>query len=260
MKILNQVIAPMYLWSIVLLILLAAISSIILREIPYSLIFAVLACMVIEMGIKAYHKNNQKVPWSGIITGLIIGSVAPIGVSLLPLLLSCVVAITSKFFIKIKGIHILNPANFGLLIGLGIFSIGSSWWAATYITLFGSAITLSIILIIATFLARRLAVSAAFIITLVILSLALSHQLSLMGLNIALLNINFFFAFMMLAEPKTSPANSTAQIAFGSSIAIIYTILATYGAHNLFLSQNPLFIALLAGNIMYAFYRISSHR
>ncbi len=250
----------MYLWSIALLVLLVVFSSATLRQFPYALIFAAAVCVIIEMVIRKYYLRQPfKMPFSGMITGLIIGCVAPIDVPLIPMLLACAIAILSKFFIKIKGSNVFNPATIGLFIGLGIFSVGSSWWATTSISLFGVAISLSVILIITSYIARRLVLSAAFIITLVLISFVLSPPPSVGNLEIALISVNYFFAFLMLAEPKTSPATKRAQAVYGVSVAIIYFILVIYTPQNPFWAQNVLFIALLLGNLIYALYRMWGH-
>lgn len=260
MKILNQVVASMYIWSIILLCILAAGSAYVLGVIPYGLLISVILCAFAEIAITTYYlKQKQKVPYSGIITGLIIGLVAPINVAILPLVIASLVAVLSKFFIKVKSINVFNPASFGMLIGLGIFAVGSSWWGTT-LNIYGTAITASVILIIAAYLARRLVLSITFVATSVVLSLVSGTSLTLLGLEVALLSVNYFFAFLMLIEPKTSPAGSRAQAAYGIFVALVYFALLLIAGTNLLLGQSAIFIALIIGNLAYAFYRVNGRR
>ena len=77
MKILNQHIARMYVITIILFIVVTAISSYDLKQPPYALIVAVALTSLIEVVVtKFYLKQNAKIPFSAIITGFIIGSVA----------------------------------------------------------------------------------------------------------------------------------------------------------------------------------------
>ncbi len=73
----------MYVTAIVLLVFLAGVSSYMLHELPYALVVATLACAAIEIIARRYYQKQKfRIPFSGIITGLIIGCVAPIGAPL----------------------------------------------------------------------------------------------------------------------------------------------------------------------------------
>jgi Na+-translocating ferredoxin:NAD+ oxidoreductase RnfD subunit len=253
MKIFNQTLASMYVWSIVLLILVAGVSSYTLNQLPLAMILAVVVSALVEIVItKFYLKRGLKIPFSGIITGLIIGSVAPINASFLVITTASLVAIISKFLIKVKNINMFNPAALGLLVSLAAFSIGDQWWAASNYNIYGWTISLTPLLIIPAYKARRLLLSISFIGAFIITNLALNNipnPLSLSGLDTVFFTTNFFFAFMMLPEPKTSPNKNTAQAAYGISAAILYSALAIYRA------PYPLLAALLLMNIIYALSR-----
>jgi Na+-translocating ferredoxin:NAD+ oxidoreductase RnfD subunit len=252
MRILNQTVASVYLWSIALLILLAGVSSYTLNQLPLSLILAVTVCALVEIIItKSYLKRGFKIPFSGIITGLIIGCVAPYNASFLVITTAALVAILSKFFIKARGSNVFNPAALGLLVSLASFSIGDQWWAASNYSVYGLTISLTPLLIIATYKARRLVLSLSFVSALIIISALRnpSNLSSLSSLDTMFFTINFFYPFMMLPEPKTSPNKNTAQAAYGISTATLYSVLAIYK------TAYPLFTALLLGNIIYALYR-----
>lgn len=255
MKIFNQPVGSMYLWSIALIPLIAAIASYSLAMFPYALIFSVIVCSIAEILItKLYLKRALKIPFSGIITGLIIGVVAPINAPLLAILIAGLAAILSKFFIKVKSSNVFNPAAFGMLIGLGIFSVGDSWWISSSVNLFGIVVVLTPILIILAYEAKRLPLALISLATAIVIALIIGKTLSLVSLEVALLGINYFFLFVMLVEPKTSPHKNSAQIIYGVAIVLLYYLLAATGL------PHTTFVALLIGNLFYAFYRYRGHK
>lgn len=252
MKILNQPVSSMYLWTIALLSILVIISSYTLHTFPFPLVFAVILASIVEILIrKLYLKHRFKFPFSGIITGLIIGSVAPINSSLILIIITVVIAILSKFLLQYKSSNIFNPASLGLIVGLAIFGVGDVWWAASSYNIYGIAMTLTPILVILAYQAKRLPTAFSFVIATIVLDLA-SGGLSTIALTsfVALLfSINYYFAFVMLVEPKTSPYKWYAQIVYGAAIAGLYFGLA------FFRMPYSILIALLIGNFFYMVYR-----
>ena len=131
MKILNTLIPSMYVWTIFLISLLAAVESYLYRQVPLNLLVSVAVAVAVDMLLKKFYlKIELKIPYSAIISGLIIGSVAPINSPLLLGAVAAIVAIASKIFIRINNAHIFNPATLGLLVSLFIFSQGDQWWIA----------------------------------------------------------------------------------------------------------------------------------
>ncbi|MGD0510492.1 MAG: RnfABCDGE type electron transport complex subunit D [Candidatus Micrarchaeaceae archaeon] len=255
MKVLGHSVGRMYVSVIILLLFLAAASAYLLGQFPYALVLATLACPVIEVLIRKYYQKQKfRFPFSGIITGLIIGCVAPIAVPLLPILVACIAAVASKFFIKTKGANVFNPAAIGLLV-LGVLSIGSSWWAATSVNVYGVAVSLAIVLLFAAYESRRLVLAFAFIIASVLLSIAASPPLILGNVAIAFIGVNYFFAFLMLTEPKTSPAKIAEQAVYGVYVAVVYFLLVALLPPSLYFSAIIIFVALLIGNLTYALYK-----
>ena len=252
MRILNQPISSMYIWAIAPLSILAIISSYTLHIFPLPLIFAVIIAAIIEISIrKFYLKQTLKFPFSGLITGLIIGSVAPINAPLLLILIAATIAVASKFLIQYKSSNIFNPATIGLIVALPIFGLGDEWWVASNYNIYGMAITLTPVLIILAYEAKRIPTAITFVVVSFMLALILgrSGDVSLAGITTLLLGINYYFAFVMLVEPKTSPYNKYAQVAYGAAIALLYLALASLRV------AYPLLIALLIGNILYLIYK-----
>ncbi len=257
MRLLGNPVALMHVLAVLLLSMLAAFSAYTLRAVPVALLSAVAASAIVEMLIRKYYLRHRfRIPFSGIITGLIIGSVAPVNAPVTLAIVASAAAIASKFLIRYKGTNIFNPASLGLLMALPLFGMGSEWWAAGGYNLHGIAISLAPILIMLAYEARRMPAALSFVAASLLLAAAAAglQALSLYGVSALAFSVNYYFAFVMLIEPKTSPHGTYAQLAYGSALAMLYTALAysrfTY----------PFLAALLLGNIAYAIYRYLSRR
>lgn len=243
----------MHAFTIILFIALISISSYSLGQIPYALIIAVISTSLLEVAvIKFYLKQSPKIPFSAIITGLIIGSVAPINAPILLVVIASVVAVLSKYLIKIRSLNIFNPATLGLLVSLAIFGIGGDWWAASSYNVYGLLISFAPLFIISAYEARRATSGLSFVATTFIIGLILAKSGNLVPvgymLNI-LLNINYLFAFVMVVDPKTSPNKKSLQVVFGGAIAVIAALFTSYGI------AYPLLISLLIGGLAYSAYK-----
>ncbi|MFI5412618.1 MAG: RnfABCDGE type electron transport complex subunit D [Candidatus Micrarchaeales archaeon] len=253
MKILDQPVGGMYLWAVALLSFFVIVASYTLHTFPLALVFGVMAAALIEILIrKFYLKHKFKIPFSGIITGLIIGSVAPINASLFLIAIAVMIAIISKFFIQFKGSNIFNPASLGLIIALAIFGVGDEWWVASNYNIYGIAISLTPLLVILAYEARRLTSAFSFVVVILVLDLILGnylHSISLSTFAALLFSVNYYFAFVMLIEPKTSPHNKYAQIVYGGLTALLYLGFILYRM------PYSLLAALLLANFSYLIYR-----
>lgn len=257
MRLLNHSIGTMYVWTIALLSLLAVLSSYTLRQVPVALVASVILASAVDMLVAVLlHRRKPRMPLSGIISGLIIGMVAPINAPLLLVALADVIAVLSKHFIKARHTNIFNPAALGLLVALAVFGMGDEWWAAGSYNVMGLALSAAPVLVIAAYEAKRITASAAFILVSVVIYAAYGHGIgSLQAFGTLLLSVNYIFAFVMLADPKTSPHPFAMQLAYGASVAVLYSALA------LLLVPYSLLIALLSCNLAYAAHRLlARHR
>ena len=252
MRIMGQAVSSMYVWAIALLTALVAISSYMLRIFPWNAVAAVAIAVVLDLLVaRFYHRRKPTVPWTAMITGLIIGSVAPSNASMLLILLAVAVAIAARTWIRIKHVNIFNPAALGLLVALVAFSAGSEWWTSVSYNAYGIAIPLSIILVIASYEAKRLSVALSAVAVAFVLGLVLNGLGSIVA---SLLGINYFFALVMVTEPRTSPVKNTAQAVYGALVAALVAVLAYIGF------TYPFLVALLLGNLAYAYYRARGNR
>ncbi len=253
MKSLQECFRSMYFWAITLLLLCAAASSYALRAFPANLLAAVAACLLLDEVIKGlFLKKGFRLSASAAISGIIIGSVAPLNAPIAAVLAASAVAIVSKYLLRLKGRHIFNPAALGLLVSLFLFGLGDVWWAASGFNLAGFAVPVTLLLIIANYKADKLKASIPFLAVTAILY-GVTQFINVPFTPVGLLNffasLPFYFAFIMLSEPRTSPNAQKEQVTFGVMVALLFFILDSGNVKYAF------FIALLAGNIAYSLYR-----
>jgi len=251
----------MYYVTIAVLLVVAAVESI-GRGFPVNLIVAVLTASVLDVVIKRlWLKRKHVMPLSAIITGLIIGSVS-VSVPVPYVIIATILAILSKFVIRLKGSHIFNPAVFGVVIPqvFNQAAHGAADNAMQVVEGFGPggfavSITLVPLLIFANYRAKKLWISIPFLIATALLfhftGLTSLNSLNAQNIFSFLEVLPWYFAFIIVSEPKTSPYGKNEQVVFGIGIAIL-SVLATFilGTHGGALA------VLLLGNLIYAVYRM----
>jgi len=165
-------------------------------------------------------------------------------------LLAVVIAIGSKFVIRVKGRHIFNPTNFGIAVLL-LFTAGDFFPAilpanALWVSpgQWGTGLVLAFFFaclgFLVVFRATRMDVSIAFIcfyaVMVYALALYLGDSMSIANrlTNGALL----LFTFFMISDPKTTPNTRSGRILFAFVVALIacefqynlsYTALVAFG-------------------------------
>ncbi|MBI2611675.1 RnfABCDGE type electron transport complex subunit D [Candidatus Gottesmanbacteria bacterium] len=202
-------------------------------------------------------------PHSAIITGLILTLIVDWGASWYQMVVICLIAISSKVFIKPEGRHIFNPTAFGLLGGWLVFGLYPSWWAPSLyqpgsITIPNILVYIPVVLIfyVSSFRGRRLPTVGTFLFTYVAISTLSGQSASLVSAVSTVFSVgSLFYLFLMVVEPKTSPIFVRKQILYGAFIAaatvIIILILQTL---KLSFFDSSL-TALLLGNLVFRFWR-----
>ena len=172
--------------------------------------------------------------------------------------LASVLAMASKYFLAINKRHIFNPAAFGATIMFFVSDQAASWWIGTPtmlpFVLFGGLLVLRKIrreklvfnfLLVYLFIVAAGSIfrdgSLAFVIP--------AWQLTVF--NSAL----FFFMFVMLTEPLTSPATKKLQKYYGYIVALFYVVPQA----GLISVNIPPETALCLGNI-FAYFVSSNYR
>ncbi len=139
----------------------------------------------------------------------------------------------SKYALAIKKKHIFNPAAFSVALSFLFFKFGASWWI-------GNQYMLIPVLIGGLLVVRKLQRFNLILSFLVFYSIFIVGNSVRMGNrltpSIFLESPIFFFAFIMLTEPQTTPPTKILQIFYGSLVGVGST-------------QFSLEIALILGNV-----------
>lgn len=256
----------MYYVTISILTVVAVAESI-GRGFPVNVAVAVLTASVLDVAIKQlWLKSAPAIPLSAIITGLIVGTVsmnAPIPGAFI----ATVLAILSKLIIRWKGSHIFNPAVFGVVITqvLNPAAHGAAIHGSAQIREGfgpgGLAVSMWLVplLLFTNWRARKLWVSIPFLIASALLfcftGIANLTSLNTQSIFKFLEVLPYYFAFIIVSEPKTSPWVKKEQIIFGICVAILSVLpLLLFG----FYSHVTALLVLLLGNLIYATYRLKN--
>ena len=183
-----------------------------------------------------FRRLSGRTPYdvrSALISGLIIALVLQPGAALYIPVFAAFAAIGSKYAIRFDSRHVFNPANLGLLLSGALFGAYFFWWGAEVtwlVILLGALIALRY---------RRLHLVLIF----------LAVQFLVLGIHFrslgaAALMINYFFVFVMLVEPKTSPIRKNGRLVYGALTSLIASLLIIPGA-----AFDPWLLSLFIANI-----------
>jgi Na+-translocating ferredoxin:NAD+ oxidoreductase RnfD subunit len=170
-----------------------------------------------------YRKTKYvKITGSSVITGLIIGYVLSSDEAWWKFVFAAAAAIISKYLFRFRRKHIFNPAAFGLFLTI-IFSAATTQWKGTYawyiLLPFGLYFTYKI---------RKLEIIAGYALV----------SLGLFGIQALLQKVplwhifgylSYFYIFVMVIEPKTTPVRPLGKFLFGASVAALIFILTQAG-------------------------------
>src|SRR3989344_2063676 len=158
---------------------------------------------------------------SSLITALILALIITPGrsyESFLLLLSAGLIALASKYILVIRCKHVFNPAALGAVVVVFFFEQGATWWAG------GNLPMLPFVLIGGILVARKLRHTDLVLAFLGVAMLSILAPVVVSGgellpaLRSALVNGSlFFFAFVMLAEPLTTPPRPTGRLAYRRS-------------------------------------------
>ncbi|MCF6174701.1 MAG: RnfABCDGE type electron transport complex subunit D [Victivallaceae bacterium] len=179
--------------------------------------FAVLTALLAELAFFGAVKSNSI--QSAVISGIIIALLLMPGTELKLVWLAVTVAIAVKLLCRFpRGAHIFNPAAAGLLMIMLFWGNRINWWG------FSSPYLVIILGGIISYRLKRLSLVFSYLIFRAI-GLWLLNGLAI-DVDMLLLP-NLFFAFIMLIEPKTSPAKRVAQWQFGAGVGLLASLLFT---------------------------------
>ncbi len=159
---------------------------------------------------------------SGLILALIITPIRGYG-DLWFLFWASVLAMASKYIININGKHLFNPVALAVAVTYLAINQSASWWI-------GSPAMLPFVLAGGLLVTRKIRrfklvwsfMGAALVITL--LGAIFSGQALLQALStLFLYSPFFFFAFVMLTEPLTTPPTNGLRNLYGALVGVLFT-------------------------------------
>ena len=212
---------------------------------------AVLSVCVLDVLVVFLRTGAVVVPASGFISGLSLGLLvrAP---SVWPFLLAGIATVLGKQIIRIRGTHVFNPSNLGLLSVLALpwahAHTTPAQWGSSWVTLF---LVLNFGLFI-IYKIRRLHLVAAVLSGFVVFGLlrSLLGFGTLNGVYGSVLSGSLLlFAFFMITDPQTSPTTTRARVVFGVGVAGLDAILRIFGV------PTSIFLALFASCAVYGAFR-----
>ncbi|MDQ3110073.1 MAG: RnfABCDGE type electron transport complex subunit D [Bacteroidota bacterium] len=170
-------------------------------------------------------------------------------------ILAAVLGISSKFFIKINGKHIFNPANFGIMITLMI--TGDAWispgqWGSNALLLMLVGCTGLVVLL----KVKRLDTAFAFLIA--FLGLSFIRNILYLGWPLDFFWHQFstgsllLFTFFMITDPMSTPSSRPARIIW----ALLVGALTWYISTKLFVHTAPLWALFVLSPLIPVFDRI----
>lgn len=210
-----------------LIIYLAVVAAIIAaKENSFTLLMAILitvsAAVIIESLILYIRQKSFWITENSIITGIIIGYVLSGDEAWWKFVFAALLAISSKYLIVFKKRHIFNPAAFGIFFSILILGI-STQWTGTYLWY--------ILVPFGIYFAWKMRKSEI-LISYAIASLVLFGAQAILQ-KVPLFNIfgyfSYFYVFIMVIEPKTTPFKAMEKYIFGVGIAVLIFVLTGAG-------------------------------
>jgi len=183
---------------------------------------AVISALTTESLILYLKTKIFQITESSIITGLIVGYVLSSDEAWFRFVLASSLAILSKYLIRFQKKHIFNPAAFGIFLTLIIFG-ASTQWKGTYVWYILLPFGLYFI-----YKTRKIEI----IIGYAVISLALFGTQAVLE-KVSLWHIfgylSYFYIFVMVIEPKTTPIKPIGKYLFGAGVAGLIFILTGLG-------------------------------
>jgi Na+-translocating ferredoxin:NAD+ oxidoreductase RnfD subunit len=183
---------------------------------------AVVSAVAGESAFLYITSKVLRITESSIITGLIVGFVVSSDEHLWKLALTALAAILLKHVIRFQKKHLFNPAVLGIFLAIVLLHVSTQWKGtyAWYILLPAGLYFARTI--------RKLEIIAGYGVVALLL-----FGVQTAGQKLPLWHIfgyvSYFYIFIMIIEPKTTPMRRLGKLIFGSVVACLVFILTEKG-------------------------------
>jgi Na+-translocating ferredoxin:NAD+ oxidoreductase RnfD subunit len=188
-----------------------------------TILFCVIAAVAFDSAALFLKNRKVNITSSSIISGLIIGYVLSADNPWWVFVITACLAIGSKHLIRLNNKHLFNPAAFGIFLSIVLFG-ASTWWKGTYIWYILTPFGLYFI-----YKTRKLEVLTGYAVSALFL-----FGIQAIMQKAPLINIfgylSYFFIFIMMIEPKTTPVKPYGKFIFGIGVAALIFVLTESGA------------------------------
>jgi Na+-translocating ferredoxin:NAD+ oxidoreductase RnfD subunit len=188
----------------------------------FTTLIAVVSALAIEAIVLYLKTKAFRITESAIITGLIIGFVLSSDEVWWKFVFASALAIFSKQLIRFQKRHIFNPAAFGIFLSTILLG-ASTQWKGTY--LWYIVVPLGIYFAYKT---KKMEVIMGYAIIFLML-FGVQAFLKNFSLFSIFGYLNYFYIFVMIIEPKTTPAKTAGKYIFGAGTAALIFILTEAG-------------------------------
>lgn len=194
--------------------------------------------VLIEASVLFLKTRKPRITASAVTSGLILGLVLASDSSWEIFLAAALLAVGLKHLLRFRGRNLLNPAACGLFLAVLLFKASTEWKGAYEWLLLVPAGFYIVHRI------RRTSLFLSYFVTSLLLFIpqALAQRASLIDV---LGYFNLFFVFIMMIEPKTTPAPLRFQVLFGTGLAVFIFFLIERGFR-----YEPELFALLVFNAL----------
>lgn len=184
---------------------------------------AIISALATELIFSYFKTKKLQISESAIITGLIIGFVLSSSELWLKFIFAAIIAIGVKYLIRFKNRHIFNPAALGIFLTLILFGASTAWKGTYFWYIIGP------IGIYFAYRFKKIEVLLGY----AIVSLLLFGSQAILQ-RVSFLNIfgyfSYFYIFIMVVEPKTTPISGIGKYLFGAGTAGLIFFLIQTGA------------------------------
>ncbi|WP_052339468.1 RnfABCDGE type electron transport complex subunit D [Gorillibacterium massiliense] len=178
---------------------------------------AVVTSVLLDYAVMRLQKRKRLVPDGALLTGIIIGMVMSPVTHWQIVFLTAAISIASKHLLAFRKKPIFNPAAFGLLVVLLLFSTGQDWWGG----LPDLSAWFLIVLLAGGYWVTSKVRKFPLVFTFLGLYFSVYLAIAMFGtadvsdmFRVPFLNSALFLAFFMMTDPPTSPSKPIEQVLF----------------------------------------------